>query len=137
MVRVGFLKTMVMALAAVGMLTSPAFAQQAEPAARIDGTTSPTIVESLGDARDDSLQTVSTASGALLGAAGGVLLINVATGGAALGPIIGLQASNLLGGAWSAAAGIAPVAGPLAIHTISAATAAVGGALMGMYLVGD
>lgn len=121
------------------LATTPAAAQQATatPIAVQQGTPSPAIVQSLGDARDDNAKTITSVTGALLGAAGGALLVNVVTGGAALAPVIGIPASNIFGGAWLAAAGSLPLAGEMAVHTITAATVAFGGGLMGMYFVGD
>ena len=137
MVRLGFFKTMAMALAAVCLMATPGLAQQAGSGRLSEGMTAPAIVQSLSDARDDSIQTISSVSGALLGAAGGAVLLNVVTGGAALAPLFGLPASNILGGTWLAAAGSLPLAGEMALHTVATATVALGGAMMGMYLVSE
>lgn len=119
-------------------VATPAMAQQpALSGTAQNGPVSPTIVQSLADARDDNIQTISSVTGALLGAAGGALVLNVVTGGAALTPLIGLPASNIFGGSWMVAAGSLPLAGEMAVHTIAAATVAFGGGLMGMYFVGD
>jgi hypothetical protein len=131
------LNTIVWALAAIGLTATPVLAQQATPAALATSVPAPAIVQSLGDARDDHIQTISSVSGALLGGAGGAVLLNVVTGGAALTPIVGLTASNYLGGSWLAATGTLPYAGELAVHTITAATVAFAGGLLGMYLVSD
>ncbi len=136
MVRLGFFKTMVMALAAVCLMATPVLAQQAGSAAVDEGVPAPAIVQSLGDARDES-HTISSVSAALLGAAAGAIALNVITGGAALSPIIGLPASDILGGTWLAATGTLPLAGEMAVHTITAATVALGGAMAGMYFASE
>lgn len=134
MVRLGFFKTIVTAFAAVCLMTAPVLAQQAGTVSASEGVPAPAIVQSLGDARDET-HTISWVSGALLGAAGGAVVLNVVTGGAALAPVFGIPASNILGGSWLAATGTLPLAGEMAVHTVAAATAALGGAMMGMYLV--
>lgn len=136
MVRLDFFKTFVFAIAALGLMATPVVAQQAGSTALGQGVPEPAIVQSLGDARDET-HTISSVSAALVGAAAGALALNVITGGAALTPIIGLPASELFGGTWLAAAGSLPLAGEMAVHTVTAATVAFGGALMGMYFVSE
>lgn len=131
------LRMFALVIAAICLAAAPVCAQQpaAVPAAVQEGALGPTIVQSLGDAREDHVQTVMSVTGALLGAAGGVILVNVITGGAALTPMIGIPASNILGGSWLAATGALPLAGEMAVHTVTAATVAFGGGVLGMYFV--
>ena len=67
---------------------------------------------------------ISPLTGGVIGAASGVLALNVFTSGLVLTPLIGATASNVLGGAWMGSLALLPASAESLFHTTAVAAVA-------------
>jgi hypothetical protein len=126
------MRSLVLAVALMGLFVRPATAQQA-----VDPSTAPlppTVVQNIQPITDED--GMSAGMGAAIGAASGVLALNVISGGLVLTPLIGVTASNILGGAWLGPLALLPQAAESVFHATSVAALAFTSGAIGYTVAG-
>lgn len=126
------MKFVVLAAALMGLFLQPAIAQQA-----LDPSTAPlppTVVQNIQPITDE--EGMSAGMGAAIGAASGILVLNVISGGLVLTPLIGVTASNVLGGAWLGPFALLPQAAESVFHATSVAALAFTSGAIGYTVAG-
>lgn len=114
------MKSLVLAIALFAGSVVPVAAQQAGMAN--SAPLPPTIVQSIVPIEGED--PISPLMGGVMGAATGVLALNIFTSGLVLTPLIGVTASNVLGGAWLGSMAFLPATAESLFHTTAVAAVA-------------
>ena len=114
------IKSLVLATALFAGSVLPVAAQQAGMAST--APLPPTVVQNIVPIEGED--PISPLMGGVIGAASGVLALNVFTSGLVLTPLIGVTASNVLGGAWLGSLALLPAGAESLFHTTAVAAVA-------------
>lgn len=90
----------------------------------------PTVVQNI----DTGGYNMTAATGALIGAATGLVALNVVSSGLVLAPVIGVPASNVLGGAWMGPFAFTPAVNELLFHSASVVAIAFATGTLGYFI---
>lgn len=113
-------RLLVLAIALLAGSILPAAAQQSGSAST--APLPPTVVQNIAPIEGEPM--ISPLTGGVIGAASGVLALNVFTSGLVLTPLIGATASNVLGGAWMGSLALLPASAESLFHTTAVAAVA-------------
>ena len=114
------MKSLVLAIALFAGSVLPVAAQTAGSAST--APLPPTVVQNIVPIEGEDA--ISPLMGGVMGAASGVLALNVFTSGLVLTPLIGVTASNVLGGAWLGSLALLPASAESLFHTTAVAAVA-------------
>lgn len=91
----------------------------------------PTVIQNIDTGEGYNM---TPATGALIGAATGLVALNVVSSGLVLAPVIGVPASNVLGGAWMGPFAFTPAVNELLFHSASVVAIAFATGTLGYFI---